>query len=78
MANHFRETAGNLRSMTSAPRLLFEMTATERETLVRAAAVFCRLEQLKRDILASDPADEDEAERLSLELLSLLGLQAGS
>lgn len=50
----------------------------QREDLRHAASILCRLEQLKRDLIASDHNDEAESDRLSRELMSLLGIHVGS
>lgn len=78
MANHFRETAEKLRRMAAVPRPPTAMSEDERQTCEHAAQILCRLEQLKRDLIASDPDDEGESDRLTAELVSLLGLHRGS
>ena len=52
----------------------FHLTAV----LLHAASTLCRLEQLKRDLIASDHSDEGESDRLCAELMSLLGIHVGS
>ena len=54
------------------------MSEDERQTCEHAAQSLCHLERLKRDLVASDPDDEGESERLTAELVSLLGLHRGS
>lgn len=76
MANHFRDTAATLRQIAEATDN--HLTDGEREELRRAASTLCRLEQLKRDLIASDHNDEAESDRLSNELMALLGIHRGS
>jgi len=85
MANHFRDTAEKLRQMAAVPRPPGALTDSERQTLEYAAQVLCRLEQLKHDLIATAPSldntggeDNGVSDRLVAELLSLLGLHAGS
>lgn len=75
MANHFRQTAQSLREAAGAKDAL---SPQQRDDLNHAADILCRLEQLKRDLIASDPEDEGESNRLSAEFMSLLGLHTGS
>jgi U3 small nucleolar ribonucleoprotein component len=75
MANHFRQTAEQLRQMASVKRPSgVEITAAEREALESAAKTLCRLEQLKHDMIASDPEDEAASDRLCDELMAVLGV----
>lgn len=75
MANHFRQTAETLREIADRPAALLD---ADRAVIRHAADVLCRLEQLKRDLISSDHNDEAESDRLSNELLSLLGIHRGS
>lgn len=75
MANHFRETAESLREVAeNAARV----SPVQRQDLKHAADVLCRLEKLKRDLLATASADDSEEDLLAVELMSLLGLDCGS
>lgn len=76
MANHFRDTAASLRQIAESKDN--RLTDGEREDVRRAASTLCRLEQLKRDLIASDHEDEAESDRLSRELMALLGIHVGS
>lgn len=73
MANHFRQTAQRLREIASTAS---HISADQREDLEYAARTLCRLEQLKHDFIASavGEGDDVEADRLTLELVSVLGL----
>ena len=75
MANHFRQTAQALRE---AAECKAPLTAEQQEDLRHAADILCRMEQLKRDLIASDPTNEGESDRLTAELMSLLGIHRGS
>jgi len=77
MANHYRQTAESLRQIAEAPDVPC-LTAAQREDLRRAASILCRLEQLKHDLIATAGTDEEGADGLSAELISLLGLHTGS
>lgn len=74
MANHFRETAQSLRDAAEAA----QPTAEQRENMRHAADVLCKLEQLKRDLISSEPDDEAESDRLCAEFMNLLALHRGS
>lgn len=75
MANHFRETAERLREIADTAA---HLSSDQQADLRRAAQTLCRLEQLKRDLIASDHNDEAESDRLSVELMALLGIHCGS
>ena len=78
MANYFRQTAETLREIAESSDTLCRLTLSQREDLKRAALVLCRLEQIKRDLIASDSGDDAASERLSLDLIAMLGLHTGS
>jgi hypothetical protein len=75
MANHCRETAERLREIAAT---VDQLSGDQKADLHHAAQILCRLEQLKRDLIASDHNDEGESDRLCAELLSLLGIHVGS
>jgi hypothetical protein len=75
MANHFRETAERLREIAATAA---HISSDQQADLLHAASTLCRLEQLKRDLIASDHSDEGESDRLCAELMSLLGIHVGS
>jgi len=75
MANHFRQTAERLREINATAT---HLSADQQADLEIAAKILCRLEQLKRDLISS-PADDDSAsDRMTAELMALLGLHGGS
>jgi len=78
MANHHRQTAESLRQIAEASNSPRCLTDAQREDLRRAASVLCRLEQLKHDLVATAGTEEEGADSLSAELISLLGLHTGS
>lgn len=74
MANHFRETADKLREAAEADR----PTQEQREAMTEAARVLCRLDQIKRDLIASSSSDVDQSDHVANELVNLLGIERGS
>jgi hypothetical protein len=84
MANHFLQTAQRLREISTAAH----MSVGQRADLEVAVKIMCRLEQLKRDLIASASVLDDTglddsgggggADRVVTELMSLLGLHVGS
>lgn len=75
MANHFRETAERLRELADS---IAPVSAEQQEDLRSAADTLCRLDKLKRDLVASASADDQEEDLLAAELMALLGLHSGS
>jgi len=75
MVNHFSETAQRLREIAATAA---HISNEHKMDLRSAANTLTRLEQLKHDLLLCKMDTDCEAERLALELLSLLGIQHGS
>lgn len=68
---HFRQIAERVREVAASAS---HVSADQRADLEHAAKILCRLEQFKRDLLASDYNDEVEGDRLTAELMALLGI----
>lgn len=62
--------------MANVPRPPSAMTPAERKVLQDVSGLLYRMERLKRDLLTCDPNDAEQSDRLSAELLALLGLNA--
>jgi len=74
MAN-FRETAQRLREIAETAA---HLSADQKADLETAATTLCRLDQIKRDFVASAAGDDAASDHVALEIISLLGLQVRS
>jgi hypothetical protein len=63
-----------LREVADTPAALCRLTQQQRGDLRHVADLLCRLDKLKGGIEAGNPEDDDQSDRLAMELVTLLGL----